>query len=90
MSVAVLESCHPDLGDGRPKPPKDHEYPRKLAATGLLTCTEVQAEPAMLLELYVGKVRKYNYVTPQENEALVGYQKRASLTTQQTFTERQV
>jgi hypothetical protein len=25
----------------------------------------------MLLELYVGKVRKYNYVTPQENKALV-------------------
>jgi hypothetical protein len=44
----------------------------------------------MLLESYVGKVRKYNYVTPQENKALVGYQKRASLTTQQTFTERQV
>jgi hypothetical protein len=44
----------------------------------------------MLLEFYVGKVRKYNYVTPQENNALVGYQKRAPLTTQQTFTERQV
>jgi hypothetical protein len=75
MSVAALRSCHPALGDGQPKLTKDHEYPRKLAATELLKRLDEQLDAAKILDLYLGKYGRYNYVTPQENKALVPYQK---------------
>ena len=76
MSVASLKSCHPDLGSEPPKLTKDHEYPRKLAAAELLISSEGHAESEKLFELYVTKYGRYNYVTPQENKALVQYQRK--------------
>ncbi len=76
MSLAALRSHHPNSG-GEPKLTKDHEYPRKLAAAELLARTEGESSEwsATLFELYLTKYGRYNYVTPQENKALMRYQK---------------
>ena len=77
MSLAALRSHHPDSA-GEPRLTKDHEYPRKLAAAELMAYIEGDSNEwaDKLFELYVTKYGRYNYVTPQENKALMRYQKK--------------
>ena len=61
----------------------DHMYPRKISAYELLNTNwdEVNDPEEYLKDLYWNKFGKYNYVTKDENNRLVPYQRRVVFTT---------
>lgn len=90
ISIKAVRSCHPDNGDNAPKLTKDHEYPRKIAATDLLTqeMSEEKDSGSRILSLYLSKYGRFNYVTPQENKALARFQKKGEFEDPATAYEK--
>ena len=76
ISVKALADFHPDSGLAKPKLTEDHEFPRKVSAVELMRRTWDENDPAAsMLDLYLQKYGRYNYITPTENKVLVKFQK---------------
>lgn len=76
ISVQALRDFHPDSGVGKPRLTEDHEYPRKVAAVELMKRSWGDEDSSgAMLQLYLGKYGRFNYITPRENKALVKHQK---------------
>jgi hypothetical protein len=76
ISVQALADFHPDSGIATPRLTEDHEFPRKVSAVELLRCAWEDPDPSgAMVELYLQKYGRYNYITPKEKKALVIFQK---------------
>jgi len=74
ISINAIKSYHPNAEEKEPKLTKDHEYPRKIAATNLLKMgAELNSEKMFLL--YHEQYGKFNYITSKENYTLKRFQK---------------
>jgi hypothetical protein len=76
ISVQALADFHPDSGVAKPRLTEDHEFPRKVSAVELMRRAWDDQDPsAAMLDLYLQKYGRYNYITPTENKVLVKFQK---------------
>lgn len=76
ISVRALREFHPDSGIKKPRLTEDHEFPRKVSAVELMQRAWEDTDPsAAMLQLYLEKYGRFNYITPTENKVLVKYQK---------------
>jgi hypothetical protein len=83
ISVKAIESFHPVSGVASPKLTADHEFPRKVAATELLSLdwdTVVDPSSELLLR-YTERYGRFNYITPNENRRLMQFQRTAKFET---------
>lgn len=79
ISERALSEFHPDSGIQSPRLTDDHEYPRKYSAMMLMRQDWEGADPCReLMNLYTSKYGRYNKITPQENRALVKFQRTAA------------
>jgi hypothetical protein len=76
ISVQALTDFHPNSGVPKPRLTEDHEFPRKVSAVELMRRAWKDNDPsAAMLELYLQKYGRFNYITPTENKILVKFQK---------------
>jgi hypothetical protein len=76
ISVKALTDFHPNSGVAKPRLTEDHVFPRKVSAVELMRRAWDDPDPsAAMLELYLQKYGRYNYITPTENKVLVKFQK---------------
>ena len=76
ISIRALKDFHPDSGLSKPRLTEDHEFPRKVSAIELMHRAWNDEDPsAAMLELYLNKYGRYNYITATENKVLVQFQK---------------
>jgi len=76
ISIRALQDFHPDSSVLEPRLTEDHEFPRKVSAVELMRRAWGDPDPsAAMLELYLQKYGRYNYITPTENKVLVKFQK---------------
>ena len=75
ISIHALADFHPDSDVAKPRLTEDHEFPRKVAAVELMRrAWDERNPPIAMLELYLQKYGRYNYITPTENKLLVKFQ----------------
>jgi len=77
ISLNAAKAYHPSSSPHSPPPTKDHEYPRKVAASELLSIAwgGISNPGAEVLERYKLKYGRFNLVTKQENRSLMMYQR---------------
>jgi hypothetical protein len=75
ISLEALKAFHPDSGIVSPKLSEEHVYPRKVAARLLLE--NMKLDGNTLLELFTTKYGRLHYITPDENKAVIRFQKDA-------------
>jgi hypothetical protein len=76
ISVQALADFQAGSGVAKPRLTEDHEYPRKVSGLELMRRAWQDVEPTTaMLELYLQKYGRYNYITPLENKVLVKFQK---------------
>ena len=77
ISVDALRAFAGTTGSKAVKLTKDHHYPRKVAASELfaLDWTSIDDPAAEVLQRYLNRYGRFNYVLPEENKRLVKYQK---------------
>jgi hypothetical protein len=76
ISIQALRDFHPRSGSAKPRLTEDHEFPRKVSAVELMQRAWKDEDPsAAMLELYLKKYGRFNYITPTENKVLVKFQK---------------
>ena len=77
ISVDALKAFVGTAGSKAVKLTKDHHYPRKVAASELfaLDWSLIDDPAAEVLQRYLNRYGRFNYVLPEENKRLVKYQK---------------
>lgn len=75
ISKAALKSFHPASGVKKPKFSEEHIYPRKVAARFL-----IENDGLDLFKLFTEKFGRLHYITPDENKAVIQFQKDAVFT----------
>jgi hypothetical protein len=79
ISRRALEKLHPDA-EGEPgRLSEEHVYPRKMAAKELLT--QANLESGVVEKLFREKYGTLHYITPEENKAVIRFQKSNVFTT---------
>lgn len=73
ISLEALKSFHPNSNIAKPKFSEEHVYPRKVAARLLLEDEGLDGNK--LLELFKNKFGRLHYITPDENKAVIRFQK---------------
>ena len=73
ISREAMKTFHPESGISSPKFSEEHVYPRKVAARLLLE--NVQLNGLVLFELFNEKYGRLHYITPDENKAVIRYQR---------------
>ena len=82
ISKAALKSFHSTSGIEKPRFSEEHIYPRKVAARLLIERKELNG-PA-LFKLFTEKFGRLHYITPDENKAVIRFQKDAVFTEPET------
>ena len=73
ISFETLKAFHPNSSIGNPKFSEEHVYPRKVAARLLLESLSLDGD--RLLDLFTNKYGRLHYITPDENKAVIRFQK---------------
>ena len=75
ISVQALKAFHPESNVLKPKLSEEHVYPRKVAARLLLENKDLNGK--LLHQLFNEQFGRLHYITPDENKAVIQFQKDA-------------